>query len=218
MKRDCGTCGTNRIPYPLSTRPDCGDPMYTNFTCDRRTGQVNFGAYGRNFQVTNINTEERIFSIHIINCTNTDEMENLLQLNQSSVYQVSSGCSSEQSKLTLDIWFPDGRPSEVKIQWNPPPLPPVCDTSGKCTDWPHSSCNTKDGQKRCICDELYHWDSQNFTCTLNEGTVFCKTMLGFASCESNIALTVRKYSRGQIIPIQKKKSHPLKKKKQCFKH
>lgn len=166
-KRDCGTCGTDLIPYPLSTGPDCGDPMYSNFNCNAN-GQVNFLAPGRNFQVTNINPEERTISIRISNCSGADEMRNLLQLNPSA-YKLSSECSSEQRNLTVDNWFPDGRPNEVKIQWNPPPLPPVCDTSANCSSWPHSSCNpTEDGRRRCICNELFHWDSQNFTCTSSE--------------------------------------------------
>ena len=30
--RNCEPCGTNVIPYPLSTGPNCGDPMYIAFT------------------------------------------------------------------------------------------------------------------------------------------------------------------------------------------
>ncbi|KAM1218326.1 hypothetical protein ACFX2G_046533 [Malus domestica] len=32
--RDCKPCGTTIIPYPLSTRLDCGDPMYSRFKCN----------------------------------------------------------------------------------------------------------------------------------------------------------------------------------------
>lgn len=142
--------------------------MYSNFNCNA-TDQVQFLAQGRNFLVTNINPEERTFSILILNCTSTDEMRNLQQLNPSA-YNLISRCGR----------FPDGRPNEVKIQWNPPPLPPVCDTSANCSGWPHSSCNPAgDGRKRCICNELFHWDSQNFTCTSSEGTILFKTMIGF---------------------------------------
>lgn len=29
ISRNCGTCGTNLFPYPLSTGEDCGDPLYS---------------------------------------------------------------------------------------------------------------------------------------------------------------------------------------------
>ncbi|XP_057516324.1 G-type lectin S-receptor-like serine/threonine-protein kinase At4g03230 isoform X2 [Amaranthus tricolor] len=38
--RGCHPCGTNSIPYPLSTSSDCGDPSYFNFRCNKKTGQA----------------------------------------------------------------------------------------------------------------------------------------------------------------------------------
>ncbi|TKY66923.1 G-type lectin S-receptor serine/threonine-protein kinase [Spatholobus suberectus] len=42
----CGTCGTNFIPYPLSTGPSCGDPMYFTFHCNISTGELDFETPG----------------------------------------------------------------------------------------------------------------------------------------------------------------------------
>lgn len=172
MKRGCGTCGANIIPYPLSSRRDCGDPMYSNFQCDTSTGQVNFVAPGGPFRVTNINPEQKIFSIQIINCTKENEVRNFLQLNHSLPYKVIRGCSSEQNNLASDIGFVDERRhNELEIQWTPP-LRPVCETSINCTDWPNSSCSnvTEDGARRCTCNELFHWNPENFTCISGEDT------------------------------------------------
>uniref|UniRef100_A0A2N9H967 Protein kinase domain-containing protein n=1 Tax=Fagus sylvatica TaxID=28930 RepID=A0A2N9H967_FAGSY len=40
--RNCKPCGTNMIPYPLSTSSNCGDPMYFSFYCNTTSGQVSF--------------------------------------------------------------------------------------------------------------------------------------------------------------------------------
>ncbi|KAL5581845.1 hypothetical protein UlMin_014287 [Ulmus minor] len=155
-KRDCEICGTTIIPYPLSTAPNCGDPLYRNFTCDN--GQVYFQAAGVTYRVTNINREQRNFFINIddsYNCTNTDEMANPRRLNQSSVFTVKNGCRYNK----------DGRLRELEVEWTPP-LQPLCDTYDKCTDFTDSSCAAaEDGKKRCICNPPFHWDTENFKCT-----------------------------------------------------
>uniref|UniRef100_A0A2N9G4Q8 Receptor-like serine/threonine-protein kinase n=1 Tax=Fagus sylvatica TaxID=28930 RepID=A0A2N9G4Q8_FAGSY len=39
--RNCNPCGTNMIPYPLSTSSNCGDPMYFSFYCNTTSGEFN---------------------------------------------------------------------------------------------------------------------------------------------------------------------------------
>ncbi|KAJ1382708.1 S-locus glycoprotein domain [Sesbania bispinosa] len=40
--RTCKPCGTNTVPYPLSTGLSCGDPAYFKFSCNISTGQLSF--------------------------------------------------------------------------------------------------------------------------------------------------------------------------------
>ncbi|XP_068667552.1 G-type lectin S-receptor-like serine/threonine-protein kinase At4g27290 isoform X2 [Aristolochia californica] len=62
--RRCQTCGTNIIPYPLSTGPNCGDPAYNSFSCNSTAGQLRFNALdGSSYAITSINTELRTFVI-----------------------------------------------------------------------------------------------------------------------------------------------------------
>ncbi|XP_059450903.1 G-type lectin S-receptor-like serine/threonine-protein kinase At4g03230 [Corylus avellana] len=56
--KNCEPCGTNLIPYPLSTRPNCGDPMYFSFYCDNSIGQVNFKALSGTYRVATINQRD----------------------------------------------------------------------------------------------------------------------------------------------------------------
>ncbi|KAL5999607.1 hypothetical protein ACLOJK_037892 [Asimina triloba] len=62
--RRCGTCGTNVIPYPLSTESTCGDPAYGSFFCDSFSGLLYFRASdGSSYITSNINPETRTFVI-----------------------------------------------------------------------------------------------------------------------------------------------------------
>ncbi|XP_028964563.2 G-type lectin S-receptor-like serine/threonine-protein kinase At4g03230 [Malus domestica] len=62
--RDCKPCGTTIIPYPLSTRLGCGDPLYFRFKCNYFTGQVSFvGLNDALFRVISINSSTRRFFI-----------------------------------------------------------------------------------------------------------------------------------------------------------
>ncbi|XP_045786791.1 G-type lectin S-receptor-like serine/threonine-protein kinase At4g03230 isoform X2 [Trifolium pratense] len=38
--RTCEPCGTNNVPYPLSTGSNCGDLKYLNFKCNTSTGNL----------------------------------------------------------------------------------------------------------------------------------------------------------------------------------
>ncbi|XP_058093650.1 G-type lectin S-receptor-like serine/threonine-protein kinase SRK isoform X7 [Magnolia sinica] len=58
--RQCENCGTNIIPYPLSTRPGCGDPTYSSIRCDTDTGQLRFQALdGFSYEISRLNPESK---------------------------------------------------------------------------------------------------------------------------------------------------------------
>ncbi|MBA0682774.1 hypothetical protein Goari_024467, partial [Gossypium aridum] len=164
--RSCLTCGTNLVPYPLSTGPNCGDPVYYSFDCDMDTGQLSFKTPSGNYAVTHVNPKASIFDIEIqakeaVNCHAMHSSgSKILQLNRSSPFNVTSSCSSyftNDSPLKSTI--------EVKITWKPP-LEPTCNSSADCKEWPHSTCNiTGTGQKRCLCNSAFRWDGLGLTCT-----------------------------------------------------
>ena len=162
-KRDCEPCGTTIIPYPLSIGPDCGDPMYSNFNCSNTTGQVSFGADGVTYPVTTIHPEEEKFTITVNNNNNAaiDVVTKFLKLNHLPFYITKSYPS------TNDEWL-----DEVEIQWKPPLLSPICNSSNDCNDWPHSTCNMmKDGTKRCLCDAKFHWNLTDFNCAPGQNPI-----------------------------------------------
>ncbi|KAI4338181.1 hypothetical protein L6164_016525 [Bauhinia variegata] len=74
--RTCKPCGTYIIPYPLSTGPDCGDPTYSNFSCNNRTDNVMFKS---NYTVISINPTKRMFYINSSNtyCNHADENQHI---------------------------------------------------------------------------------------------------------------------------------------------
>ncbi|XVF01861.1 hypothetical protein REPUB_Repub04eG0125800 [Reevesia pubescens] len=167
--KTCGTCGTNIIPYPLSTGSSCGDPMYLSFNCETDNGQISFNASGRTYRVTSINLETQRFSIQVENAENCgprDPMEKLLNLNRSSPFFVSSRCNATRDNFTTstdslseDKWF-----YEVEIGWKLP-SEPICGSSENCKDWPNSSCNiAADGKNRCTCNPSFHWDPSICSC------------------------------------------------------
>ncbi|GKV21431.1 hypothetical protein SLEP1_g31412 [Rubroshorea leprosula] len=174
-KRSCETCGTNMIPYPLSTGTSCGDPMYFSFYCETNnlTGQVYFNASGGGYRVTSINPESQKFSIDVKNaenCKSKEMMERFLQLDRSSPFYVRSGCNSNQRDFSTDSLF-DSEWFEIDIGWTPP-LEPLCNTSQDCSDWPNSSCLVaKDRKRRCLCyagnatNASFQWDPTTVNCT-----------------------------------------------------
>ncbi|KAJ7948222.1 G-type lectin S-receptor-like serine/threonine-protein kinase [Quillaja saponaria] len=169
-KRNCGTCGTNLVPYPLSTGPKCGDPMYFNFNCNISTDQVNFETPEGTYQVTSINPETRTFIIQTrdaVKCEQQRIRGKLLPLNQSSPFQLTGWCNSNPDFFSFDAPLRGGE--EVEIIWEPP-LEPLCSSSIECTDWPNSSCNaTRDGKKRCLCNTNFQWDRFNLNCSQDGG-------------------------------------------------
>ncbi|WVY99460.1 hypothetical protein V8G54_025530 [Vigna mungo] len=66
--KSCEPCGAYAIPYPLRTGPNCGDPMYNNFNCDKPTGKVSFMIPGGiSYPVTWIDEDSRMFLIQTDN-------------------------------------------------------------------------------------------------------------------------------------------------------
>ncbi|KAI8006881.1 G-type lectin S-receptor-like serine/threonine-protein kinase [Camellia lanceoleosa] len=139
--RSCETCGTNIIPYPLSTGPNCGDPMYKNFFCNYSTGQVSFQTLGGTFQVININPETRKF---------------VIKLSPLSPFNMLNSCYGGMQS---------GNGNDVEFDWNSPPEP-LCTSAIDYMDWPNSSCNAiRDVKRRCHCNANYQWNGTALACT-----------------------------------------------------
>ncbi|KAF5481161.1 hypothetical protein F2P56_001835 [Juglans regia] len=151
--RDCEHCGTNIIPYPLSTRPNCGDPMYFSFYCNDSTGQVSFMPANSTpaYRIESIDPSTRTFVIQVKYAGNravAGNPEGNLRLNFSLPFNVSRWLSSD----------------EVEISWNPP-SEPTCISSSDCLAWTHSTCMaTTDGEERCHCNPNFRWDAPNLHC------------------------------------------------------
>lgn len=175
MPRTCEICGTNLIPYPLSTGPKCGDAAYVNFHCNISTGQVSFQAPGGTFKVTRINPETQKLVIQTKvgeNCEGGNSRAKFLHLEQSSPFHVTGWCNADPLAGT----------NEVEISWEPSPEP-TCSSSADCKGWPNSSCNeTRDGKKRCLCDRNFQWDSASLSCSKGETTIYLKHTVFCFSC------------------------------------
>ena len=145
------------VPYPLSSGPNCGDPMYFNFSCNPSTGQLSFitATSSDTHKVISVNVESRKF---------------VIQVDDSNTY-----CEDERSDETLQIRFPFDvinyclDKNEVEVTWQPP-LEPICTNSVDCEGWKHSSCKAAIDGKRCLCNKSYRWDGVSLECTkANEG-------------------------------------------------
>ncbi|WVY99461.1 hypothetical protein V8G54_025531 [Vigna mungo] len=149
--KSCEPCGTYAIPYPLSTGPNCGDPMYNNFNCDKSTGNVSFTIPGgKSYPVARINEDTRSFFIQ------TDDL--------------SSFDSSFRNQDSTDFPFniTDFIEDVIKINWRPAPEP-QCSRLIDCINWPHSTCKrTREGRSRCHCDSKYNWNDTIMSCTREE--------------------------------------------------
>ncbi|KAE8672716.1 hypothetical protein F3Y22_tig00111834pilonHSYRG00008 [Hibiscus syriacus] len=125
------TCGTNIIPYPLSTRSNCGDLKYFKFDCqtENDTGLISFNANGRTLEPT-----ESVESI-----------------------RRHEACLATKDNFSIDSLGNDKWFYEVKIEWSPP-IEPI-GSSKDYKDWPDSSCNVApDGKNRCTCNSPSIWD------------------------------------------------------------
>ena len=159
--RNCEPCGTNVIPYPLSTGPNCGDPMYFSFYCNNSTGQLSFKALTRTYRVNVIYPSEQKFVIQVKYADNSNARNfgGDQWLNDSLPFRVNrsfhDGSGNVNSKVT----------EVVEISWKQPPEP-TCYSPEDCKDWPHSTCNAAtDGKMRCLCTTNFQWDVSNLTCT-----------------------------------------------------
>ncbi|KAK7257498.1 hypothetical protein RIF29_31518 [Crotalaria pallida] len=164
--RSCRTCGTNFIPYPLSTGPNCGDPMYFSFHCNISSGQLDFETPEGTYQVISINAETQKFLIHrkdLSNCEGQSSRDELLHLNQSSPFHLTGDCHADP--ITFTSGAPVKHGVEIELSWEAP-LEPVCSSMLDCMDWPNSTCNTtSNGKKRCLCNTNYLWDGFKLNCT-----------------------------------------------------
>ncbi|CAI9759941.1 unnamed protein product [Fraxinus pennsylvanica] len=156
--RDCKPCDDIMIPYPLSTGPNCGDPLYSSFDCDKSTGIFQFQTLSGNYSVLNINKENRTFVIEVNtetanSCDARNLSEQIVKLNQSSPFTVTNGCYKRR----------------IEISWKPP-LEPSCNVSGDCRDWSNSSCHARaNGMSRCYCDQEYQWNGTSLNCVQGTG-------------------------------------------------
>ncbi|KAI4338170.1 hypothetical protein L6164_016514 [Bauhinia variegata] len=154
--RTCEPCCTNIIPYPLRTGLTCGDPMYSNFSCDKSTGNVSFRANGSNYPVIGIKPIERKFHIkteNILCNANTSGDASLLTHISYPFHVVLDECYGAK---------------DLVVTWEPP-LEPNCSNSTDCQGWPNSSCNASEtGTRKCFCDTNYRWNSSILSCTFQD--------------------------------------------------
>nr|XP_011460146.1 PREDICTED: G-type lectin S-receptor-like serine/threonine-protein kinase At4g03230 [Fragaria vesca subsp. vesca] len=174
--RDCKPCGTTMIPYPLSTGPDCGDPMYFHFNCNTLTGQVSFMEPNDAFRVISITPSTQKFVLQGLPAKKLDSCDSrsrakTLPLNPSSRFKISSWCNADLGNISSEV-LSSGVLDVVELSWDLP-LEPACNTSEDCKGWPNSTCNIipeKDATKRCRCNKSFQWNAYNFSCT-QEGSL-----------------------------------------------
>ncbi|XP_021829961.1 G-type lectin S-receptor-like serine/threonine-protein kinase At4g03230 [Prunus avium] len=164
--KDCKPCGTTIIPYPLSTGPDCGDPMYSRFNCITTTGQVSFmGPKGTFFRVISINASAQRFVIQAKNVDNCNPINRgkSQPLNPPFPFNVTSWCNVHLGNFSSQV--SSRGTNAVELGWELP-LEPTCTTSADCRGWPHSTCSpATDRKKRCLCNANYQWSGFNLHCT-----------------------------------------------------
>jgi len=149
--RTCEPCGTNVVPYPLSTGSNCGDNKYFNFTCNSGQGQLSFS--------TNNNDSYRVIRVE-------PNLRNFIISNE--VNSLSNDChGGHTNKGNLKISSPFQMISHnpcykhVEVLWEAP-SEPICNNSVDCLGWKHSTCN-KD--YRCVCNTNYNWSGESLRCT-----------------------------------------------------
>lgn len=162
--RSCRPCGSTTIPYPLSDGSNCGDPLYSNFTCEKGTNQLMFVVNDYAYPVSTINPERSIFLIQLReadNCSSQSLLEIIPALDPPFWMTgecKDAGTANGGSKKSI----------EVEISWHAP-KEPLCTSEADCKDWPNSTCVKGDGDKdRCFCIENFYWDSSSLECTKSE--------------------------------------------------
>nr|GMD31961.1 G-type lectin S-receptor-like serine/threonine-protein kinase At4g03230 isoform X2 [Ipomoea batatas] len=162
--RSCPTCGDNIIPYPLSSQPGCGDPLYYSFSCNQSIGDLSFQTLNGSYPVTDFSLENRSFVIEVPvensdSCNYRNPADKVILLNSSLPFNVKNWCYNDTGHL-----LSQGKNS-IEISWNPP-SEPTCSASTDCEDWPNSICNdTKQGQGRCLCKSGFKWDALSLNCS-----------------------------------------------------
>lgn len=187
--RSCEPCGTNLVPYPLSTGPKCGDPSYESLSCNASDGQLSFTTLSGSYEVTSMDTHKRTFFVRLTGVNRCENISagNYLQLNKSSPFHVMSGCNSNVASFRAELVSKNG--VELEVSWDPP-REPNCSLLSDCKDWPNSSCNaTRDGTKRCLCDKKFRWDSLGLKCSRGKMTslkiCFCNLHEIFSKKKNN---------------------------------
>lgn len=164
--RNCNPCGMTEIPYPLSIRPGCGDPMYFSFQCSNSTGGVTFKTPSGQHKVIKIDPDARKFIIkveHLDNCGARNSREKSLQLSQSLPFSVTNWCYFGSGNFSSQV------SDKIEIEWKPP-QEPTCASDAECKEWPNSSCkDPTNGEKRCLCYANFRWDGLALNCTLDQG-------------------------------------------------
>ncbi|PON80487.1 Wall-associated receptor kinase, galacturonan-binding domain containing protein [Parasponia andersonii] len=61
--RSCDPYGETTIPYPLSTGPNCGNPLCFSFQCNDSTSSVNFKPSSGKYRVISINPRCQTYAI-----------------------------------------------------------------------------------------------------------------------------------------------------------
>lgn len=172
LKKSCGTCGTNIIPYPLSNGSNCGDPSYSLFNCNNSTGQLYFQTPNNKYRVIRVDQQTLNFTIqlNLSDCTNgTSDISSVLS-QSSQFYKVK--CHHTLNNLSSDASSTAELLTELEIRWNLPKTEPPCDSSDDCLDWPWTTCNTTgNGTKRCLCISNLRWNSTILNCTESQGEI-----------------------------------------------
>ncbi|XP_071708022.1 wall-associated receptor kinase-like 20 [Rutidosis leptorrhynchoides] len=142
----CPSCGTIRVPYPLSTTPTCGQPAY-KVRCVNRA--LKFDTLNNTYPIISISPKTQQLVIqrsHLLlnSCINGTHG---VKLNASFPFTIThSNCTD-----------PD-----VELMWAPPPEP-GCKTQACCDST--STCRAAhDGMLRCFCKPKLHWDALGARC------------------------------------------------------
>ncbi|KAM7263967.1 hypothetical protein ACFE04_001650 [Oxalis oulophora] len=90
----CPSCGTQQVPYPLSTNPTCGDQNY-NIICNTTTNTLLFPTLNNTYTITSISSSIQRLTISpsplIDNtCVTSDYIHQGVQLNSSLPFNITS--------------------------------------------------------------------------------------------------------------------------------
>eukprot|EP00257_Ricinus_communis_P021724 XP_015581264.1 wall-associated receptor kinase-like 20 [Ricinus communis] len=172
--RQCRNCGRIPVPYPLSTAPGCGDPLY-KLSC--RGGTLWLDAPSMNCSsASRCHEYLRENAIAKSACEATADKQRCCwfktggSLNEFRIRVRSERCSAYQSFVNLDMDLPVSKWPEpgVELEWMLP-FEPVCKTAVDCQDLPNSFClqdPVSVGQKRCFCRDGFQWDPINGVCQM----------------------------------------------------